>query len=104
MGGPGLPEGVEALQQRAAAHIDNAKGDEGMRSYEFDLILSGLDLEDVALLDAFDERVGDISAAEDAPVRVPVGVRAAGPGRVSPTGLRIGSGGAMAMVRSIGMA
>lgn len=50
-----------------------------MGSYEFDLILSGLDIEDVVLLDAFDERVEDITfGAHGRVVRATVERRAAG--------------------------
>src|SRR3990170_3291009 len=40
------------------------EGGDAMSRYEFDLILSGLDIEtDVAHLDAFEERVGDFTFA-----------------------------------------
>jgi DNA-binding transcriptional regulator YiaG len=37
--------------------------DEALRSYEFDLIVSGLDTEDPGVLDGFEERAGDITFA-----------------------------------------
>lgn len=50
-----------------------------MRPYEFDLIVSGLDIENAAHLDAFDERVGDITfGAQGHVVRAAVERRASG--------------------------
>jgi transcriptional regulator with XRE-family HTH domain len=68
--------------------------DEALRSYEFDLIVSGLDMEDPGVLDGFEERAGDITFASHGRV-----VRAAVDRKARGLGEAIGS--AIADVESI---
>jgi transcriptional regulator with XRE-family HTH domain len=68
--------------------------DDALRLYEFDLIVSGLDMEDPGVLDGFEERAGDITFASHGRV-----VRAAVDRKARGLGEAIGS--AIADVESI---
>jgi transcriptional regulator with XRE-family HTH domain len=86
---------VRAMHGESPARSPDAPTeDDALRPYEFDLIVSGLDIEDPALLDGFEERVGDITFASHGRV-----VRAAVERKARGLGEAIGS--AIADIESI---